>query len=46
MRWNFAPQFELDAGARWTKEERTMSEFNYNLAQGPLGPVFSPGSGH
>jgi outer membrane receptor protein involved in Fe transport len=42
VRWDIVPKLELAAGARWTDETRTMTEYNYGPAQGPVGPVARP----
>jgi iron complex outermembrane recepter protein len=40
--WDIVPKLELSVGARWTDETRTMTEYNYGPAQGPIGVVSRP----
>lgn len=40
--WDVTPTLEIAPGVRWTDEERTHTELNYNPGNGPLGPVLLP----
>jgi iron complex outermembrane recepter protein len=42
MLWDITPKLQFAGGARWTDEKREHTEYNYNLPQGPIGPVTLP----